>query len=115
MRTWLRVLVILLMTLPIAGYVAGTLISTAPQHGDPPDPVRLRDAEPRPDRSPATRLPRPKPTETPSDIDPGGIRVVMPKPTGIHENDGEDTGTDDERADDDGDDRTDDPGEDGDG
>src|SRR5918999_6125491 len=42
---WVKLLVLLAVTLPIVAYVAGTL-SAAPQQHAPRSPVILRDAEP---------------------------------------------------------------------
>lgn len=109
-------LVALLVTLPIGGYVAGTLMATTPADQGPLPPVLMRDDVSPADLGPTRSTPRPEPTKAPSpppaeDDDDDEVRVVRPEPTRV-DDDGDD-GTDDERADDDGDDRTDDDSDDG--
>ena len=97
MSRWTKVVVALVMTLPLGGYVAGTLIANAPQDPGRREPVLLREADVTPSLgSGGAGAYRPQPTP-----DDSQIRVVKPEPTRIADDDDDDTGTDDERADDD--------------
>jgi hypothetical protein len=101
MGSWTKLLVALLVTLPIGGYVAGTLISTTPQDQGPRQPVVLRDATPSPNPSPTpTKAAAPPPAEDA----PDEVRVLTPAPTRVGDDDGDDGPGTDERDDDDGDD-----------
>ena len=101
MRTGLKAVVVLLVTLPMLAYVAGRLAASPADQG-PRTPVILEGPAPA-DRAPTpSRSPRPP---TPEEDEDGGVRVVNPTPTRVGE---DDSGTGDDEPDAEDDDRTDD-------
>ncbi len=123
MGSFARFLTSLLVTLPIAGYVAATLVANAPEDPGPQEPVVLRD----PGRDPSTELdPRPAKGSNPADSAPSDapsvpsiapqpldeedddVRVVTPAPTRVDDDDDGAGGADDDGSDDGPDDDEDD-------
>lgn len=109
-RRWQGV-VVLAVTLPMATYVAGSLVGSNAGTPAPRDPVVVRDApaspSPEPTRTPS-RPPRggataPTPPPIEDDGDDDEVRVVTPQPTRV-DDDGDDEDDRDEDRGDDGDD-----------
>lgn len=134
MRTWWKVLIGLTVGLPMAAYVTGSLLASSAVSPPRPDPVVIEDAT-RPSTG-ATPTLRPSPLQpATSDDDDGdddgagdddgpaddgapngdgddnGVEIVIPKPTGV---DDDDDGNDDDDDRDSGGDDGDDDSRDGD-
>lgn len=119
MRTWVKPLLLVLVTLPIVGYVAGTL-GAAPTEPVPRSPVILRDADPPvPPEPMVPRRQEPKPPPPPgpdtdhadtddddADADDDEARVVKPSPVRVDDDVAPDDEGDDDGRDDGADDDT---------
>jgi hypothetical protein len=104
-RSWLKALVVVAVTLPIAAYVVATL-GASPAQPTPHDPVILR--EPAPSSSPSSS-PSGSPSGVPDEREQGDdVRVVKPSPKRVGDDDGPSDDRPDDRPDDDGPDETDD-------
>lgn len=103
-RFW-KVLIGLAIALPMAAYVAGSFVASAPDDPVQRDPVHISDIRETPaaEKSPlGTEPSAPSSRRTPvnghdDDEDDNDVRVVIPKPTRVHGDDGPERDYDDSR------------------
>jgi hypothetical protein len=126
MSTILKIVIGLVLTLPIAAYVVGSLVASTAELPKQREPVNIQNVSPSqttgpPSHSGAPGDPRPSgSTATPGDdkagddvdVDDNGVQIVNPEPTRVDDDAdgrGDDGGGDDDDGDeDDGDDDDDD-------
>ncbi len=98
-RVW-KVLLALVLVLPMAAFVAGSLVASAADEPAPRDPIVITEQpSPRPSRTPAPS-PEPPPTRSEDDRDSGDdddVEVVTPEPAEVDDEDDR-TERDDDRV-----------------
>lgn len=107
MKTLWKTLLALALLVPMAAYVAGSLVASAADDPTPRPPIVIKDAE-----RPASPTSDPTPTEEPyADPGPSGVGRVELDPDDI-DDDSDDwgRGDDEDHGEDHGDDHPDDPG-----